>query len=390
MAPATAGATGVRVGSGKRFQPGVLVGVGMDQDRTFEVKRVLEVGEDALVFDEPLRYPHAAGEVVSTEFVRYRYYPDVQFGTAYFHDHVDALTSWKHGLFGALIAEPPGSTYHDPRTGVEIRSGPVADIHTESVVSADVAGSFRELVLFIQDDNILTRLGNSSGSSYNLRVEPPGLRGRAPPELFNGAVYGDPETPVLEAQVGDPVVVRTLVAGTNDVHTWHLDGHWFRIEPYSRTSPPVNTVHLGISERFDLVIPRAWRSPGPGGRLSLPQRSHLQAAGRQLGPAGPPARRLRRFAALPGREATPLPAGGLCPQEAPGRSSPSWPSPSRSPCWEAPEGSLRPGAGPGCRPRGRSAPAAAGTPCERRGLPGSLATERDRRSRVPARRPAGL
>ena len=65
------------------------------------------------------------------------------------------------------------------------------------------------------------------------------------------AVYGDPETPVLEAQVGDPVVVRTLVAGTNDVHTWHLDGHWFRIEPYSRTSPPVNTVHLGISERFD-------------------------------------------------------------------------------------------------------------------------------------------
>ena len=71
-----------------------------------------------------------------------------------------------------------------------------------SVVSADVAGSFRELVLFIQDDNILTRLGNSSGSSYNLRVEPP-ARGRAPPELFNGAVYGDPETPVLEAQVGD-------------------------------------------------------------------------------------------------------------------------------------------------------------------------------------------
>ena len=120
-------------------------------------------------------------------------------------------------------------------------------------------------MLFIQDDNILTRLGNSSGSSYNLRVEPPGLRGRAPPELFNGAVYGDPETPVLEAQVGDPVVVRTLVAGTNDVHTWHLDGHWFRIEPYSRTSPPVNTVHLGISERFDLVypepaVPRAGRA----------------------------------------------------------------------------------------------------------------------------------
>jgi FtsP/CotA-like multicopper oxidase with cupredoxin domain len=317
-APAAAGTTWVHVSSTERFQPGVLVGVGMDQDRTFEVKRVLEVRESTLVFDEPLRYPHAAGEVVSTEFVRYRYYPDVQFGTAYFHDHVDALTSWKHGLFGALIAEPPGSTYHDPRTGVEIRSGPVADIHTASVVSADVVGSFRELVLFIQDDNIITRLGNSSGSSYNLRVEPLGARGRAPPEPFNSTVYGDPETPVLEAQVGDPVVVRTLVAGTNDVHTWHLDGHWFRIEPYSLTSPPVNTVHLGISERFDLVIPRAG---GPQGRPG----DYLYHSGRifklREGSWGllrvhPPGAS-DALRPLPGREATPPPAGGLCPEEAP-------------------------------------------------------------------------
>jgi hypothetical protein len=182
---ATAGDTRLRVVSTERFQPGVLVGVGMDQDKTFEVKRVLEVGEGTLVFDEPLRYTHAIGEVVSTEFVRYRYYPDVQFGTAYFHDHVDAMTSWRHGLFGALIAEPPGSTYHDPRTGVEIRSGPVADIHTASVVSPDVAGSLRELVLFIQEDNILSRLGNSSGSSYNLRAEPLEALGRAPRDPFN-------------------------------------------------------------------------------------------------------------------------------------------------------------------------------------------------------------
>src|SRR5262249_11433729 len=245
------------------------------------------------------------------------YYPDVQFGTAYFHDHVDALTSWKHGLFGALIAEPPGSTYHDPRTGVELRSGPVADIHTASVVSVDVAGSFRELVLFIQDDNIITRLGNSSGSSYNLRVEPLGGQGRAPPESFSSALYGDPETPVLEAQVGDPVVVRTLVAGTNDVHTWHVDGHWFRIEPYSLTSPPVNTVHLGISERFDLVIPRAG---GPQGRPG----DYLYHSGRifklregswgllRVHPPGTSG----AVRPLPGREATPAAAGGICPQEA--------------------------------------------------------------------------
>ena len=212
MAPASAGTLTVQVGSTERFHPGALVGVGMDQDQTFEVMQVLEAGEGTVVFDELLRYPHAAGEGVSAEFVPYRYYPDMQVGTAYFHGHVDALTLWKHGLFGALIVKPPGSTYHDPRTGATIQSGPVADIHTHAVISADVTGSFRELVLFIQDDSIITRLDHSSGSSYNLWVEPIGVRGRAPPEPFNRTLYGDPKTPVLEAQVAEPVVVRTLVA----------------------------------------------------------------------------------------------------------------------------------------------------------------------------------
>ena len=70
------------------------------------------------------------------------------------------------------ISEPPGSAYHDPHSGAELRSGPRADIDTASKVSADIAGSFRELVMFVQDDNPLTRVGNSSGSSLNLRVEP--------------------------------------------------------------------------------------------------------------------------------------------------------------------------------------------------------------------------
>ena len=123
----------------------------MDQADTFEVRRIESIKGGALVFEKPLEYRHAAGEVVSTEFVRYRWYPDVQFGTAYFHDHVRALTSWEHGLFGAFISEPPGSTYHDPNTGEEITSGPIADVHTDGVVSADVTGSFREMVMFIQD-----------------------------------------------------------------------------------------------------------------------------------------------------------------------------------------------------------------------------------------------
>ena len=147
------GQNSVALSDVQRFHPGTLVGVGMDQEETFEIKRIKEINGNSLIFEEPLRYPHAREEIISTEFVRYRWYPDVQFGTAYFHDHVSALTSWKHGLFGALIAKPPGSTYHDPHSGVDVKSGLVVDVHTDAWVSTDVVGSFREMVLFIQDDN---------------------------------------------------------------------------------------------------------------------------------------------------------------------------------------------------------------------------------------------
>lgn len=261
---AAADAPSVRVKSAARFHPGILVGVGMDQEKSFEIRRIKEISGDRLIFDEPLKYEHAAGEIVSVEFVRYRWFPDVQFGTAYFHDHVDALTSWRHGLFGALIAEPPGSTYRDPHTGVELRSGPVADIHTRARVSRDVTGSFRELVLFIQDDNPLTRVGDSTGSSFNLRVEPLVSRDGNSSRLSPSRAHGPPETPMLEAFVGDPLVIRSLVAGTNEIHTLHVDGHWFRAEAWSETSRPISTIAIGISERYDLVI------PGAGGPQRLP------------------------------------------------------------------------------------------------------------------------
>ncbi len=320
QADVQAGETHVRVRSTARYHPGTLVGVGMDEEKTFEIKRIKEIKGDSLIFDEPLRHGHGRGEIVSVEFVRYRWYPDVQFGTAYFHDHVHALTSWRHGLFGALIAEPPGSTYRHPRTGAELRSGPVADIHTQARVSVDVSGSFRELVLFIQDDNPLTAVGESSGSSFNLRVEPLGARGDDPSRFFSSHVHGDPETPLLEAFLGDPIVVRSLVAGTNDMHTWHADGHWFRAEPWSETSPPISTIHLGISERYDLVIPRAGGSQGqPGDFLYYSGRSfklregswgliRVHEGSAQTG--------LKK---LPGREATPPPAPSVCPTDAPRR-----------------------------------------------------------------------
>ncbi len=315
---AQAGESSVRVRGTARFHPGILVGIGMDQDPTFEIKRIKEITGDSLVFDEPLRHGHSRGEIVSAEFVRYRWYPDVQFGTAYFHDHVHALTSWRHGLFGALIAEPPGSTYHHPHTGAEVKSGPIADIHTSARISVDVSGSFRELALFIQDDNPLTAVADSSGSSFNLRVEPLGARGGDSSALFSSQAHGDPETPLQEAFLGDPIVVRALVAGTNDVHTWHVDGHWFRAEPWSETSPPIGTIHLGISERYDLVIPGAGgpqRQPGDylyySGRTFKLREGSWGLIRVQDGSAQTTLKK------LPDREMIPPPSPSVCPTDAP-------------------------------------------------------------------------
>ncbi len=315
---AAAGATSALLDSAERFQPGELVGVGMEQDLTFEVRKIASIDGATLTFDAPLTHAHGPGESVSTEFVRYRWYPDVQFGTAYFHDHVNAIDGWRHGLVGALIAEPPGSTYHDPHSGAELQSGPLADIHTTSNVTADVTGSFRELALFIQDNNPLSHVDRSSGSALNLRVEPLDNRKGDPAQLFSSAAHGDPETPLLEAYAGDPVMIRALVGATNDAHTLHIDGHWFRVEPYSKTSPPTDTVHLGISERFDLMIPKAGGAGGmPGDYLYYNGRALKLEEGswgllRVLDANGD-----STLQKLPGHEAIPPTATLVCPTGAP-------------------------------------------------------------------------
>jgi len=251
--PTAPGATVIDVDTPATVAPGAVIGIGLDRDAEFETAQVQSVGGTRIVLATPLRNRHAVGELVGSEFVRYRWYPDAQFGSALFHDHVNVLDSGVHGLFGALISEPPDATWTDPHTGAPLQSGVIADVHTRARVSTDVSGSFRELVLLTQDDNGLTHIGRSSGSSFDLRVDPPESRSAAPALRFTGI----PDTPVLDANLGDPFAIRAIVGASNDVHSVHLDGHWFRTEAQNPKSPPANTVNVGISERFDLFVPAA-------------------------------------------------------------------------------------------------------------------------------------
>lgn len=369
-AAAKAGATSIPIASASRevdihgtkftapmFHPGTVIGIGMDEVNTFEVRRIKEINGNEVILTEPLQYDHASGGIVSVEFVRYRWYPDVDLGTVFWHDHVFGLDGWGHGLFAATIVEPPRSTYHDPVTGKEIRQGLAADIRTTDPVSVHIKGSFREQVMFIMDSNPRTaelitadsftpdkptaddtpsaqyppRLNRSAmtflnggqattGGGYGMRVEPLSVRlanNPAPSALFDSRVHGDPETPVIRAYVGDPIVVRAQDSSANEMHTWHVSGHWFPLERYNADAMPRNTFHVIIGERFDLAIPAA------GGPQQMAG-DYLYYSGRASHFAGGAWGIIRvldepdkRLQPLPGREEIPASAKEVCPADAP-------------------------------------------------------------------------
>jgi hypothetical protein len=242
--PAPVGATSLHLQGIPLCRAGETLALGPGRAQGPEIVQVTAVHGSTVQLRDPLTTGHPAAEPTTTEFVRYRWYPDAQTGTAYFHDHIDAISSWRHGLFGALIIEPPDATWTDPATGAPVPTGALADISTSGSVGLDEKGSFREFVALLQDDVQVHQTGHSTGGALGMRASPP---------------LGQPGPPaaVVKAYVGDPVVFRTLVPSTNDVHTFAVEGHAFRVEPWSPTSPLVGALHVGISERFDVVIPAA-------------------------------------------------------------------------------------------------------------------------------------
>ena len=202
-----------------------------------------------------------------------------------------------------MIAEPFNSTWHDPKTGKRIRTGPVADIHATERVGHDVAGSFRELMVHIMDTiphtvNVVTA-GNppgqpvevaleagrtvsfqmppnetikmtpmpflnggthTTGGALNFRAEPFAQRlanDPDPSKLFSSRVHGDPSTAMLRAYLGDAIVFRLLDVTMNESNVFTISGHTFWSERYAEEANRKNALHVGIAERYDLVIAEA-------------------------------------------------------------------------------------------------------------------------------------
>ncbi len=266
-ASTTPGDTSVRVNRlDPKYRVGVAFGVGL---ATEAIETATITGVDPLsntiTLDRPLEQPHAAGAGAGVEFVRYRWYADALLDNIFWHDHVDGIHGWGHGGVGMFIVEPRGSTYHDPTTGAEVRSGTVVDIHTRNPLAPGlVEGDFREMVIWTLDDNPVT------DSTFNLHAAPFADRGLDPSMRFSSWMWGDPGTPLLRAYPGDPVVIRDIHVGPS-IDSFRVDGHQFYLEKRSRGSDGrmysrvTDTIYGGVSERYTLIL-----DGGAGGPAQRP------------------------------------------------------------------------------------------------------------------------
>ena len=166
-------------------------------------------------------------------------------GTHYFHSHGDTREQTSHGLFGALIVEPTGSEFLNPRTGVELASG------WDAVIRDPNGSDFREFAIYYHEIGNerfrnLNKLGQPvdfvdgftdaykpGGRAMNYRSEPFLNRMELqfetsgtfdPSQAYSSYTFGDPATPIARTYLGDPVKQRVIHGGSEVFHVHHVHG----------------------------------------------------------------------------------------------------------------------------------------------------------------------
>ncbi len=242
--------------NGNARQPWVMVGQGSP---TPEIRQVVFVDATAktLTLSAPLGAAHPAGEYAGTEFIQYRWYPDVLLDNVFWHDHVDGIHGWGHGLVGQLLVEPKGSQWLDPTTNQPVQSGTFVNIvpgpNSPALAPGVVEGAYRELVLWTIHDN-----DKNDYSTVNLRANPFSDRPSSP-DRFSSYTYGDPVTPLARLYPNEPLVVRTINVSPT-VDTLHFQGMRFAKEfrfDEASGKPQVgltDTIHHGVSEKYTVIL----------------------------------------------------------------------------------------------------------------------------------------
>ena len=200
-----------------------------------------------------------------------RFFADEELRTVFFHDHLFANAHQLHGMFGALIIEEAGATFHNIRDGEELRFG------TQAVIQRRDGTSFREFALFVHD---FTFLFDKEGKplnppavpgshddpgvmGINYRAEPLRERlktGEDPAYIFSSFVHGDPATPVLETYPGDELMIRLIDGAHEEQHAFNITGMSWQKEVADDKSPLVASQTIGVSEAFNLNVKESYQS----------------------------------------------------------------------------------------------------------------------------------
>jgi hypothetical protein len=199
----------------------------------------------------------------------YSYYVDKELGTNLILNTGNE-SSWRAGAYGALIAEPQGSVYHDPFTGQPLQSGIFADIFP-----GNGTNPFRENVTLFSEREPL--LGHSimiyyldsdhSYVDYNeqslTNEEGTNLTAvnlwQAKSDAVIGTTNGsatpqDPATPLFQAYQGDPVVWRFADAAGDDTVAFQLAGHAFPLDHGLTGSQIIDARTVLPGETFDAYL----------------------------------------------------------------------------------------------------------------------------------------
>lgn len=198
-----------------------------------------------------------------------RFFANTELNAVFFHDHLYANSHQQHGVFGSLLIEEAGATFHDPATGDELTHG------TKAVIKRKDGSSFREFALFVHDFALLfDKEGNPLNPpevpgahddpgvmGINYRCEPMRERLKChedPAYIFSSLVHGDPATPILETYPGDEMMIRLLDGAHEEQHSFNLTGMSWQKEVSDAHSPVVASQTLGISEAFNIHITKPY------------------------------------------------------------------------------------------------------------------------------------
>ena len=214
------------------------------------------------------------------ESITYRFYAQDELGTVLIRDFGNIFRNPREGLYGALIVEPEGATYHDPYTGFQINGGLVA------VIKVPGEEDFREFVTIFQDndpdiglfimpyDQDINQL-----AGVNYRSEPMELRlnyigvvedgDEILPEywdmagaLFDSDMFWDPATGAFEAYAGDKIVFRVASAFSEQNGVFSVEGHQWALTPDIEGSDMMSSRYLPSTAVLNVEIEEAG---GPSG-----------------------------------------------------------------------------------------------------------------------------